>query len=259
MQQVNDKMSKHKQICKSCGEFKNHHAKGMCQKCYAAHQYKFGQKDYCKECGEFRVIKTRGLCHRCSNAECRESRSTCICKSCEKLKPIYLKGLCSACYAKQWRKQNPVKVHRIREKARRKIGILPMTENKTCSMFLGVHIAEQVLSKVFNNVEVMPMNNPGYDFICNHGKKIDVKSSCDQKHNQSHKWSFAIGKNTIPDYFLCIAFDNRESLTPLYLWLIPGHVLNMKTSTRIAESTLSKWSEYELPIDKVITCCDTLR
>jgi hypothetical protein len=262
MQQVYDKMSKHKQICKSCGEFKNHHAKEMCKKCYNAYQYESGPKDYCKECGEFRVIKTRGLCHRCSNAEYRKCRPIHICKRCGKLKPMYLKDLCSVCYAKQRRKQNPEKTRMEHEKANRKLGILPMAENKTCSMFLGCHVAERVLSKVFKNTKVMPPNNPGYDFICNHDKKIDVKSSCMQKSEnprRSPNWAFRIDKNTIPDYFLCITFDNRESLTPLYLWLIPGHVLNLKTSTRISEITFPKWNQYALPIDKVVTCCDTLK
>ncbi len=101
----------------------------------------------------------------------------------------------------------------------------PYTDNKKCSSYLGVGIAERVLSHVFKNVELMPMSNPGYDFICNHGKKIDVKSSCRYFHiGRSDSWMFTINKNTSADYFLCIAFDDREHLNPEHVWLIPGDV-----------------------------------
>jgi len=79
--------------------------------------------------------------------------------------------LCTPCRLIYQRKYQTERRHRL--------GISrPMGENRDCSKFLGVHVAEQVLSQVFNNVEVMPHNNKGFDFICNRGKKIDVKSSC---------------------------------------------------------------------------------
>jgi hypothetical protein len=123
-----------------------------------------------------------------------------------------------------------------------------------------VHVAEQVLSKVFKGVEQMPYGHKGYDFICNQGKKIDVKSACTQTHDRkSDSRTFMIRKNKIADYFLCLAFDNREDLNPLHIWLISGHIINHLIGATISESTLSKWDEYKLDIDKVVKCCDSMK
>lgn len=127
-----------------------------------------------------------------------------------------------------------------------------MKKNTSCSWYLGVYIAEGVLSKIFKNVERMPYNHKGYDFICNKGKKVDVKSSC-QRANGG--WSFVTAKNKIADYFLCITYDNRDDLNPQHLWLLPSSVGRDKQTITICESTLSKWSEYELDINKVVEYC----
>lgn len=103
----------------------------------------------------------------------------------------------------------------------------------------------------------MPHNHQGYDFICNHGKKIDVKSSCILKNNQG--WNFNINKNTITDYFLCIAFDNRHDLNPLHVWMMPSDKVKTKTSIGISKSTIGKWAEFELDISKTLMCCNTLK
>lgn len=132
-------------------------------------------------------------------------------------------------------------------------------QNKKCPVFLGCHVAEQVLSNVFKNVETMPMCNPGYDFICNHGKKIDVKSSCKRKNHRGYRWGFGINHNKIADFFLCLAFDNRESLTPLHLWLIPGHIINDKRGVSISKSTVMKWAKYELDINQTLACCTEMK
>lgn len=129
--------------------------------------------------------------------------------------------------------------------------------NKNCSQYLGVTIAEKILSKIFNNVNRMVYTNPGYDFICNKDYKIDVKSRALNKN----QWCFDIKRNTVADYFLCLAFDNRTDLNPQHLWLIPGEILNDKMSATISISTVDKWSIYELTgkLDDVIICCDTLK
>lgn len=138
----------------------------------------------------------------------------------------------------------------------------PMSDAKESSVFLGVHIAERVLSAVFGDIKRMPYGNPGYDFICKNGFKIDVKSSC--LHPGDHRrgyWKFQIKYNTAADHFLCLAFDNRESLNPLHIWLIPGVIVSGKKTLNISNSTspLKKWKRYERPIDKISACCDTLR
>lgn len=138
--------------------------------------------------------------------------------------------------------------------------VTPMSKNKECASYLGVHIAEKVLSKTFKDVKLMAPNHPGYDFICNNGYKIDVKSST--RHFGSHSsdaWRFYFRHNTTPDYFLLIAFDNREDLNPEHLWLIPESVINGRSALSIFESNLEKMKQYEKPIDDVTICCDKLK
>lgn len=128
--------------------------------------------------------------------------------------------------------------------------------NRSCAQFLGIHIAEKILSKIFNHIEVMPVNNQGYDFICNKGKKIDVKSAtiCDDR------WGFHIRRNAIADYFLCLAFDNRDDLNPIHIWLIPSNVVNYKTNAVVSLSTINKWAAYEIDkLNQAIGCCDIMR
>ena len=87
--------------------------------------------------------------------------------------------ICKKCDAEQtrsWQKANPNEYKAFRVRANYRHGKQPFNGNRDCTLFLGVHVAERVLSKVFKDVERMPMNNPGYDFICGGGYKIDVKS-----------------------------------------------------------------------------------
>jgi len=135
-------------------------------------------------------------------------------------------------------------------------GTKPMGENKHCASYLGCHVAENILQKVFNNVIKMPNNHRFYDFICSKGKKIDVKSACISKQGG---WIFTINKNMVADYFLCIAFDNRDDLNPLHLWLIPNHVLSHLKNTSISKSTIYKWDEYRIDVSKVVECCEEIR
>lgn len=168
--------------------------------------------------------------------------------------------ICKPCLMdknKEWYHANLDTARAQKTRANRKHGMKPMSENKECASFLGVHVAEQVLSKVFKNVERMPHNNKGCDFICGKGYKIDVKSSTIHKKNKH--WQFHIGRNTTADYFLCIAFDNREDLNPLHLWMVPGHVINQFEGVSIRPNTVDKWDKYRLDINKVIKCCDTMK
>lgn len=100
---------------------------------------------------------------------------------------------------------------------------LPMSKNENCTLYLGTHISENVLSKVFEEVKRMPNGNRGYDFICKNGCKIDVKSSSIDK--TQNRWIFIINKNKIADYFLLIGYDNRENLNPMHIWLIKSDEL----------------------------------
>jgi hypothetical protein len=135
-----------------------------------------------------------------------------------------------------------------------------MNENKECAAYLGIYIAERALSKFFDNIIRMPMHNPGYDFLCGKGFKIDCKSACisiREKHSDS--WKFMIRYNKTPDHFLCLAFQDRDSLEPKHVWLIPGSKINSKNSIRITEGSFSEWTKYERPIDRVIKCCNLMK
>lgn len=140
-----------------------------------------------------------------------------------------------------------------------------MDKNKTCTLYLGVYIAERILSNYFENITKMSPGNKGYDFICKNGYKIDVKSSCINEKIISNKsyysWYFIIKRNKSADYFLCLAFDNRNDLNPLHIWLIPGDVVNDKICLTISNSKLSmnKWSKYEKSIDEVVNKCNVFK
>jgi len=142
-----------------------------------------------------------------------------------------------------------------------------MKANDKCSLWLGYVRGEEVLCKVFKDVKRMAVNHPGYDFICNKNYKIDAKTSCIYKN--SNGWGFDIGANTIPDYFILLAFDNRENVNPMHVWLIKGTeiirkvVLNKKKKLYISNTpkSLKYFKQYELTdkLNKVIECCDELK
>jgi hypothetical protein len=152
-----------------------------------------------------------------------------------------------------------LKIASLREKQPLKNGwkskLSDITTNKESATYLG-SIAEIILSHIYQDVRVMPRGNHGYDIICNKDFLIDIKSSAiGDKYGY---WTFGITHNLIADYFLCIAFNNREDLnTPAHLWMIPGYVINHLDNAKISKSTIDKWSEYELSLDKLTTCCNS--
>lgn len=194
----------------------------------------------CKKCGFKKPHAAKGLCKSCYNKQNLK-----ICKKCGKLKQLVGKGLCMTCY------RHTKGIHQ------------PMHLNKSCPQYLGIVIAEQLLSKIFKNIKQMPYSNIGYDFICNKGMKVDVKSSIlhfDKRIlNHKGKWDFLIKKNTIADYFLCIAFDNRTDKNPQHLWLIPSEKINHLQKLTISKNQTQKWSQYEQPLEKTLECCDKLK
>lgn len=163
---------------------------------------------------------------------------------------------CGKDRSRLWRMAHPEQVRAYSEKVRRKQGTKSFNENTACPSFLGVHIAERVLSHVFKNVKRMPYGNSGYDFICNYGKMVDAKCSCIRKDGS---WMFAIRRNTVADFFICLAFDNREDLNPLHAWLIPGSKFSHRVGVGISPSTIHKWDEYRIDLSKVSACCDEMR
>lgn len=146
----------------------------------------------------------------------------------------------------------------------------PMSENEDCSMYLGAHVAERVLSKIFEDVKRMPINNHGFDFICKKGYKIDVKSAtlANRPSTYGH-WSFGINYNDIADYFLLIGFDDRENLEPMHIWLFKkdemmrGKPFYMRKSFSMEDSTVNSevYSIWEMTdkLEKMKECCDKLK
>lgn len=180
-----------------------------------------------------------------------------------------LKNWCKECmreYQIEYNKREEVIIRRryVNNKNRYKNGIrTPGIKNKDCPYFLGVAVAENILSKVFKNVKRMLDTNPGFDFTCDKGYKIDVKASCFYTKKNNPCWMFHINKNKIPDYFILIGFDNRKDLNPMKLWLVPKDILKDKVGLSITntERSLKKWKQYELgnKLDEVITCCSSLQ
>lgn len=97
------------------------------------------------------------------------------CVKCGEYKQHKGHGMCRSCYNKWWHDNHP---GYTTEWFHRTGKCNPHNENRMCSQYLGIFIGEKVLSKVFKNVERMPINHSGYDFICGNGYKIDVKVSC---------------------------------------------------------------------------------
>jgi len=141
--------------------------------------------------------------------------------------------------------------------------------NKECALFLGCQVAERILGHIFKKVEKLPYNNPGYDFICGQGYKIDVKASCLILSSNKTKWRFTINKNKTADYFLFMAFDNRDKLNPLHIWLLKSNeiikekevknylIIDIKNN----QSDIDYFLKYEQKekLDKVIICCDNIK
>jgi len=93
----------------------------------------------------------------------------------------------------------------------------PIKENRKDARFIGIYIAENSVSKLFEDTKQMRYGNPGYDIICKKGYKIEVKAATLARNNTL---SFHLGKNKIADYFILIGFNNIIELKPLYLWII---------------------------------------
>lgn len=119
---------------------------------------------------------------------------------------------------------------------------IPMIENKDCSNYIGISIgenlAERFLLTIFECVNKMRLgyHEGGIDFCCKNPKKefigkyaleknmeyrIQVKTGCLQyRYYGSEYWNFHIRYNNGPDYFLLIAFDDKENVDHMYSWFI---------------------------------------
>lgn len=96
---------------------------------------------------------------------------------------------------------------------------LPAEDNPECSSYFG-DFTESLMIQTFEDVIKMPYGNPGFDWICKNGDKIDNKGVClgYNIYNNWSGWRFTIRYNNIADWFILSAWDNRSSLNPLHVW-----------------------------------------
>lgn len=96
---------------------------------------------------------------------------------------------------------------------------LSMSENKNCTSYFGIEIAEKYVYTLFEDAIRMPNNNPGFDWICKKGEKVQHAARCLCKSKDSWVWVFGIKYNNVTDYFILTGWDNRYSLNPLHVWI----------------------------------------
>lgn len=119
-------------------------------------------------------------------------------------------------------------------------GVKPQSENTDCPLYFGEYIEKKYVSQIFD--EPIPFEYPKddmgriidnrkpYDFICKQGFKIKHVTSCLRYKKSGNTeidigsdrqyWEYLIRRNQIPDYWVLSGWNNRESLTPLYVWII---------------------------------------
>ena len=122
-------------------------------------------------------------------------------------------------------------------------GSLPQEENIDCPLYFGQYIEEKYVSQIFEDPVpfTFPIDELGritdtrkpYDFLCKQGFKIKHVASCLRTRKSDNKeidvgsdrkyWGWLIRRNPIPDYWMISGWDNRESLEPLFVWMIKGH------------------------------------
>lgn len=154
---------------------------------------KDGKRPDCKEC----VIKRRRIYSQEHREEIAERSKIYgqnhVKEMAERSKRHYLKNrekMIKA--AKLYREEN---YERLAECARKRMGYISMYKNKSCAAYLGIVIGERLCRYLFKDVQIMPNNNPGFDIICNKGKKIDVKTGCIHlNHGKHSNWIFHIKK-----------------------------------------------------------------
>ncbi len=145
----------------------------------------------------------------------------------------------------------------------------PASENEYCASYFGVHIAEKYIMKTFEDPIQMPLNNPGFDWICKKGYKIDSKAACLNYHNKNPSLIFPIRYNNIADYFILSGWDNRESLQPICVWIfhkddiVRGKKFWKRDTITITNTPegLKQFEKYEVTnrLDKLKELCDKKR
>ena len=162
-------------------------------------------------------------------------------------------------YDKQWRLNNPDKSRAISTRNHRKRGAKPMSKNRACASFLGIHVAERVLSNVFMDVAIIPISMPVVEVIFNKGYKIDVKSSCIRHHKKwADDFAFNINKNIFKEYTFKEIKEslNEKSNNTIQLAISKFKSENLITDRKIGNSILYKLNLNEDSVFDYITIFD---
>lgn len=115
-------------------------------------------------------------------------------------------------YIREWRHTNGIQ--------------LPMDVNTDCAHYLGTIVAERqygriILPEIFGGIEQeMSYGNPWYDFLVKGNIKVDVKSCCLREMKGWIGWEPHVRFNSVTDYFVILAFDDRENLHLVHIWMI---------------------------------------
>ncbi len=142
-----------------------------------------------------------------------------------------------------------------------------MIENEECASYFGVYIAERYVRELFEDPIPMPINNPGFDWICKKGFKIGHKARCLEECTGSIRWIFDIKYNNMADYFILSGWKDRTSLKPMYVWMIDrNEIIRGRKFWRIErfnitykQEYLLEFKKYELPdkLEKLKDICNT--
>ena len=143
---------------------------------------------------------------------------------------------------------------------------LPKEVNKKCPAYFG-SFTESLMIQTFEDPIKMPYGNKGFDWTCKRGDKIDNKSVCLSLNIPYWEgWIFSIEYNNIADWFILSAWDDRDSLTPLHVWIFHKNdiVRERKFWRRDSFSItnkpnhLKKFESYEASnrFDKLKDICD---
>ena len=95
---------------------------------------------------------------------------------------------------------------------------LPKEFNEDCSIHFG-DFTENLMIQTFEDPIKMRHGNPGFDWICKEGYKIDNKGACLVYRECTSYFEFPIRCNNIADVFILSCWDNRDSLNPLNIFV----------------------------------------
>lgn len=93
--------------CRSCGQLKDHHAKGQCSYCYKKDHKKARKTIICGSCGKEAFHEGKGLCYGCYRAQAMPKRE---CPSCGQIRYTHGQGLCKTCYSWKFNKKYEHKI-----------------------------------------------------------------------------------------------------------------------------------------------------